>query len=159
MTRPDTSRGSEWHWLWEAYVVGVLGAAMIAVTLLQNRFGGHVLPAVAALAAIAAGVLLVGSRLLRREASTWQLGAFIAVTVALWVLALLASPVAVVAVPVLYPLIFAGLPLRPALVVTTAVSLIPLTLTLLVDTRSANLTLAVAITLIGVVTAPIIGTV
>lgn len=33
------ARGSEWHWLWKAYVAGLLVVAMVAVVLLQGRFG------------------------------------------------------------------------------------------------------------------------
>ena len=38
----DAPRGGEWHWLWEAYVVGLCVAAMIAVILLNHRFPGDV---------------------------------------------------------------------------------------------------------------------
>jgi signal transduction histidine kinase len=71
-----------------------------------------------------------------------------------------ASPVAVAAIPAIYPLVFSTLPLGAALVVTTVINMIPLTLLLLGEgTRSPNLALAIAITLIGVVAAPVIGTV
>ena len=76
-------------------------------------------------------------------------------------LALWASPVAVAAVPAIYPLVFATLPLRAALVVTTAINVIPLDLRAAHSraSDSPNLSLAVAFTLIGVVAAPVIGTV
>jgi signal transduction histidine kinase len=68
--------------------------------------------------------------------------------------------VAVAAIPVIYPLVFATLPLPAALMVTTAVNLTPLTFALIFPGPSwPNLPLAVAITLIGVIVAPVIGTV
>jgi len=68
--------------------------------------------------------------------------------------------VAVAAVPAIYPLVFSTLPLGTALVVTTAINLIPLALVLLGQgIRSPNLSLAIAITLVGVVATPVIGTV
>jgi signal transduction histidine kinase len=52
------------------------------------------------------------------------------------------------------------LPLRAALVVTTIVNVVPLTLLLLDQgTQSPNLPMVVAVTLIGVVAAPVVGTV
>ena len=80
--------------------------------------------------------------------------------VGLLVLALWASPVAVAAVPAIYPLVFATLPLPAALMVTTAVKVTPLALALLCNgTDWPNLPMAVAITFVGIVAAPVIGTV
>ena len=57
-------------------------------------------------------------------------------------------------------MVFSTLPLRTALVVTTIVTVVPLTLLLLSQgIRSPNLPMAVAITLIGVIAVPVIGTV
>jgi signal transduction histidine kinase len=71
-----------------------------------------------------------------------------------------ASSVAVAAIPAIYPLVFATLPLPAALVVTTAVNITPLTFALLFPGPGwPNLPLAVAVTLIGVIAAPVIGTV
>jgi signal transduction histidine kinase len=157
--RPAATLGGEWHWLWEAYVVGLLVSAMIAVTLLQPRFGGHVLPAVVALALMVVCVEILGRWALRRGERRWHAIALVGLIVTLWVLALIASPVSVAAVPALYPLFFATLPLGPALVVTTAVNLAPLSVALLNDVHSPNLGLAIALTLIGLVAAPVVGTV
>jgi signal transduction histidine kinase len=80
--------------------------------------------------------------------------------IGLWVLALSASSVAVAAIPAIYPLVFATLSLPSALVVTTAVNLTPLTFALLFPGPGwPNLSLAVAVTLIGLIAAPVIGTV
>lgn len=162
MTDPvssDTRTGSEWHWLWKAYVAGLLVVAMVAVMLLQHRFGGNAPVAVGALTGVLAAALIGGRWAIRTGQNRWHAPIFIGVAVMLWVIAMWASPVAVAAVAALYPLIFAALPLTPALVVTTVVNLIPLTLTLLQHDRSTNIALAISITLIGVVSAPIIGTV
>ncbi|MGW0159060.1 sensor histidine kinase [Mycobacterium sp. NPDC003323] len=154
-----TPDGSEWHWLWQAYVIGMLVVAMIAVALLQHRFGGNVPVSVAALTALLAVVVLPGRWIIRRNENMWYTAAFIGVVVVLWTVAMAASPVAITAVPALYPLFFAAVPLVPALVVTTAVNLVPLLLVLIGGLRSPNLSITVAITLIAVVSAPIIGTV
>ncbi|HJT94962.1 MAG TPA: sensor histidine kinase [Mycobacterium sp.] len=156
----DAPRGGEWHWLWEAYVVGICLAAMIAVILLDHRFPGEVPVAIAALAGLVVCVLALGRRATWLPERSWRTFMFVGVVVALWTLALWASPVAVAAVPALYPLVFATLSLGTALVVTTAINLIPLTLVLLAQgIRSPNLSMAIAFTLIGVVAAPVIGTV
>jgi signal transduction histidine kinase len=157
---PATPRGSEWFWLWQVYIVGLVVAAIVAVLLLNHRFPGHVPVAVTALAGIVVLVSAFGRRVIRADALDWKTVVFLGAVVGLWVVALVASPVAVAAVPALYPLFFASLPLSAALVVTTVVNLTPLTLALLGGgLRSPNIPLAVAITLIGVVSAPVIGTV
>ena len=70
------------------------------------------------------------------------------------------EPVSVAAVMATYPVVFSTLPLRTALVVTTIVNLAPLTILLLTrGVESPNLSMAVAITLVGLVATPIIGTV
>ena len=61
----------------------------------------------------------------------WRTFVFVGVVVGLWVLAIWASPVAVAAIPAIYPLVFSSWPLGTALVVTTAINLIPLALVLL----------------------------
>jgi signal transduction histidine kinase len=153
-------RGSEWNWLWEAYVVGLCVAGIVAVVLLNHRYPGNAPGAVAALAAIVVIVLAFGRRATRLPELDWRTFAFVSVVVGLWVLAILASPVAVAAIPAIYPVVFSTLPLRAALVVTTVVTVIPLALVLLGQgIQSPNLPMAVAITLIGLVMAPVIGTV
>jgi signal transduction histidine kinase len=155
----DPPRGSEWHWLWEAYVVGLCATAIVAVALLHHRFPGNVPVAAAALAGIAVWVLVFGRRAARLPELDWRTFVFVGVAVLLWVLAMWASPVAVAAVPAIYPLLFATLPLGAALIATTVINLIPLTLVLVGQgVRSPNMPMVIAITLIGVVTAPVIGT-
>lgn len=159
-SRAAAHRGNEWHWLWEAYIAGLCAAAMAGVVLLNHRFPGNVPVAVTALAGIAAGVLAFGRRIMRLPESDWRALLFVGTALALWVVALCSSPVAVAAIPALYPLAFAALPLTAALVVITAINLTPLTLVLLSEgTGSPNIPMAIAITLIGVVAAPVIGTV
>lgn len=162
MTAPPTPegslRGAEWHWLWEFYVVGLCGAATAGVVLLDNRFGGNVPIAVAALAGIAACVLLFFRRVVRAPRRDWRTALFIGVVVGMWILAMWASPVAVAAIPAIYPLFFASLPLPAAVVGITALTVTPLSLLLLSQgVRSPNLPEAVAITLIGLVAGPVIG--
>lgn len=152
--------GKEWHWLWEAYVAGICVAAFVAVVLLNDRFPGNVPVAAAALGGILVWVLAVGRPVARLPELDWPRIAFVGVVVGLWVIAILASPVAIAAVPAMYPLVFMSLPLRTALVVTTAITVTPLALLLLGHgTQSPNFGMAVSITLVGLVTAPVIGTV
>src|ERR1700736_3283729 len=149
-------RASDWHWLWEAYVAGMCVAAAAAVVMLDHRFPGNVPVAVTALAGIVVCVLAFGRRVIRADEFGWRTALFLAGVIGLWVLALSASSVAVAAVPAIYPLVFATLPLPAALVVTTAVSVTPLTLALLFPgSGRPNLPLAVAVTLIGVIAAPV----
>ncbi|MBB5167027.1 sensor histidine kinase [Mycobacterium sp. AZCC_0083] len=149
--------GSEWHWLWEVYVVGLCMAAIAAVALLDARFPGHVPLAVAALAGIA--VCVLGFRPVIRALDR-RAHFVVGAAIGLWIAALWASPIAVAAAPALYPLLFATLPLGMALVGVTAVNLLPLAVALaLHGTHWPNLPLAIAITAIGMVAAPVIGTV
>ena len=155
----DASRG-EWHWLWDAYVVGLCLTAMIAVVLLNHRVPGNVPVAIAALAGIVVCALVLTRRASHLPEHDWRTFVFVGAVVALWTLALWATPVSVAAVPAIYPLVFSTLSLGAALVVTTAINLIPLTLVLLAQgIRSPNLTMAIAFTLVGVVATPVIGTV
>ncbi|MGZ5395773.1 MAG: sensor histidine kinase [Mycobacterium sp.] len=153
-------RGGEWNWLWEAYVVGLAVAAIVAVVLLDDRYPGNVIGAAVALTAMAAVVLVFGRRVAPLPELDWRTVIFVAAVVGLWILALLASPVSVAAVPAIYPIVFSTLPLAAALVVTTIVNIIPLTMLVLGNgIRSPNFSMAVAITLVGVVGTPVIGTV
>ena len=139
-------RGGEWNWLWEAYVVGLAVAAIVAVVLLDHRYPGNVIGAAIALSAMAAVVLVFGRHVTRLPERDWRTFAFVGAVIGLWVAALIASPVAVAAVPAIYPVVFSTLPLRTALVVTTIVTVVPLTLLLLSQgIRSPNLPMAVAI--------------
>jgi signal transduction histidine kinase len=157
---PDRSNGSEWHWLWDVYIIGGCLAAMAAVVLLDDRLPGNEPVALAALTGIVAWLLTVGRRVLRSDEFTWRCVVFVGVAVALCIVALWAAPAAVAAIPAIYPLIFASLPLPTALVVTTAVNLAPLIIALAVHgPRWPNMPLTIAITLVGVVAGPVIGTV
>ena len=141
----------EWHRLWAAYIVGICVAAIGAVLLLNHRFPGNVPTAIGALGGIIGCVLVVDRR-------ARQTPVFVFVVVVLWVLAVWASPVAVAAVPAIYPLVFGIPPLRAALVATTAINVVPLTFVVLRQgVHSPNLGVAVAITLVGLVTATVIG--
>jgi len=153
-------QADDWHWLWEAYVVGLCAAAGLGVVMLNHRFPGNVPVALAALAGMALCVLAVGRHIIRAGELCWRTALFLAVVIGFWVVALSASSVAVAAIPAIYPLVFATLPLPAALLVTTAVNMTPLTFALLFPGPGwPNLPLAVAVTLIGLIAAPVIGTV
>lgn len=156
----DAPRGAEWHWLWMVYVVGVCAAAMFAVVVLDHRFPGDMPVAMAAIAGMVLCVVTFGRKIFALPENSWAAACFVGVVVALWTLALWASPVAVAAVPAIYPIVFATLTLRAALVITTAINLIPLILVIVREgVASPNLAIAIAFTLIGVIIAPVIGTV
>jgi signal transduction histidine kinase len=153
-------RGAEWHWLWDVYVVGGCLAAMAAVVLLDDRFPGDVPVAIAALTGIVVWLLTVGRRVLRSDEFSWRCVVFVAVPVVLCLVALSAAPAAVAAIPAIYPLIFVALPLPAALVVTTGVNIAPLIIALAVHgPQWPNLPLTIAMTLVGVIAGPVIGTV
>lgn len=161
MQGADTSRppAGEWHWLWDTYVVGLCAAAIVAMTLLNHGFPGNVPVAAAALAAIAIITPTVGRRIIRSRHSGRTAAVFAATVVALWVIAVWSSPVAIAAIPAMYPVLFASLPLGAALCVTALVTLTPLAITVLTDgPRSPYLAIAIACTLVGLVAAPVIGT-
>jgi signal transduction histidine kinase len=157
---PRTGKDADWHWLWEAYVVGMCVAAAAGVVMLHHRFGGNIPVALTALAGIVVCVLAFGRPVIRSGEFDWRSVLFLTTVIGLWILALSASSVAVAAVPAIYPLVFATLPLPAALVVTTMVNLAPLAFALVLGGPGwPNLPLAVAITLVGVIAAPVIGTV
>lgn len=141
----------EWHWLWNVYIVGICVAAIAAVVTLKDKYPGNIPVATSALAAVVLCVFV----LIRQTRPTPVL---LSVVVGLWVIAVWASPIAVAAVPALYPLAFAALPLRVALVATSVITAIPLALMLLQQgIHTPDLAVAVALTVVGLVTAPIIG--
>jgi len=114
--------------------------------------------ALAALAGIVVCVLAFGPPAIRRGESDWRTLLFLATVIGLWVVAFSASSVAVAAVPAIYPVVFASLRLPAALVVTTLVNFVPISLALLFyGTSWPDLPLAIAFTLIGLIAAPIIG--
>ncbi|MFX0574576.1 sensor histidine kinase [Nocardia nepalensis] len=145
--------------LWDVYVAGGCFAGMAATVLLHGNFAGNMPLAIAALAGIALWALTLVRRVLRVQESSWQHVVFIAVPIGLFFLALSASPPAIAAIPAVYPLIFAPLPLPTALIVTTAVNVTPLSIALVVHgPQWSNLPLLVTVTLIGMIVAPVIGT-
>lgn len=153
-----TGRAGEWHWLWDAYIAGVCAAAIAAVVLLNDRFPGNPPVAAALLAALAVWAPTFGRAVPRSGELTWRTLTFVAVAVALFVLAMCFSMVAVGAIPAIYPIVFSALPLRTAIAATTAINLIPLTVVLIVEgPHASDIAVGVAITLIGVVAAPVIG--
>ena len=160
MSADDSPRGAEWPWLWDVYIIGGCLAAMAAVVLLDDRLPGNQPVALAALTGIVVWLLVFGRSVLRSDEFTWRCVVFVEVAVVLCIVALWAAPAAVAAIPAIYPLIFASLPLPKALVVTTAVNLAPVTIALAVHgPRWPNIPLTIAITLVGVVAGPVIGTV
>jgi len=122
---------SDWHWLWEPTFAGLCLAAIVAIVLLNDRIPATFPWPSRRWPSSWHAFLTFGRRIIRSPEFDWRTVAFVATLVGLWVVALWASPIAVAAIPALYPLVFSTMPLMPALLVTTAVNVTPLTLTLL----------------------------
>ncbi len=150
--------------MWETYVCGLCVAAIVAVVLLQHTFGGNVPVACTGLAAMVLIVLIFGRNIIRDADPIAgpvraRTATFVAVMIGLWLVALVAAPPAVAAIPALYPLIFATLPLTAALTLTFLVTLAPLGLVVASHGSGwPSLPAVAAVTLVGAVAAPIIGT-
>lgn len=164
MTESGPAEPSDWHWMWEIYVCALCLAAIVAVVLLQRTLGGNVPVACTALAALIVVVLMFGRNVIREaDPIAGPIRArtvvFVAGVIVLWLVAILAASPAVAAIPALYPLIFATLPLAVALALTFAVTLAPLALAVTTHGLSwPSLPAVAAVTLVGAVAAPIIGT-
>ena len=153
-------RADDWHWLWDVYIVGGCLVGIAAVVLLNDRVPGNMPLAAAALAGIVVCTLAFGRTVTGAKEFSWAAVMFVAAVVALFVVAVWAASAAVAAIPAVYPLIFASLPLPAALVISMAVTVTPLLLALATyGTDWPNMPVAVACTLVGVVAAPVIGTV
>ena len=150
--------------MWETYVCGLCIAAIFAVVLLRHTFGGNLPVACGALASMVVIVLVFGRNIIRDANPIAgpvraRAAAFVAVMIGLWLVAVLAAPPAVAAIPALYPLIFATLPLAAALTVTFLVTLAPLGVAVVSHGPGwPSLPAVAAVTLVGAVAAPIIGT-
>ncbi|ORV99017.1 sensor histidine kinase [Mycobacterium kyorinense] len=163
--RAAVRTAGEWHWAWGLYVGGV-GIATITAVLMPNNRGGNPSIVAAAMAAIVVCVLTVGRPVLRSDKSTWQSWVLVGVVVALSLLAISCSPVvdapvpvAMAAVPAIYPVIYTSLPMWAAPVVTIAVTVTPLIMVLTAGRPiSTDIPLVFGVTLIGVIAAPVIGT-
>jgi signal transduction histidine kinase len=150
----------DWHWLWNVYIVGGCFVGVTAVVLLNDRLPGNVPLATATLTGIVVCTLTFGRRVIGAKEFTWEAVAFVAAVAGLFVLGLWAASATVAAIPAIYPLIFATLPLPAALAVSMAITLTPLLITVVQHgTDWPNLPVAIACTLVGVVAAPVIGTV
>ncbi|MUL84993.1 sensor histidine kinase [Mycobacterium sp. CBMA247] len=150
--------------MWETYVCALCVAAIVAVVLLHRTFGGNLPVACSALGAMIAIVLVFGRTIIRDGDQIAgpvraRTVAFVAVVIGLWLIATLAAAPAVAAIPALYPLIFATLPLAAALTLTFAVTLAPLAIAAASHGVGwPSLPAVAAVTLVGAVAAPIIGT-
>jgi len=153
-------RAEDWHWLWDVYIVGGCLVGIAAVVLLNERVPGNVPVAIASLAGIVLCTLTFGRRVVGAKEFSWPAAVFVGLVVGLFVLGLWAATAAVAAIPAMYPLVFATLPLPAALVMSMAITLAPLLIELATHGTSwPNMTVAVVVTLIGIIAAPVIGTV
>ncbi|HEX4587883.1 MAG TPA: sensor histidine kinase [Mycobacterium sp.] len=156
----DAPQADDWRWLWDVYIVGGCLVGMAAVVLLNDRTPGNMPLAISALAGIIVCTLTFGRRVIGTKEFAWPAVVFVGLVVGLFVLGVWAESAAVAAIPAMYPLVFATLPLPAALVLSMAVTVTPLLIALTIHGSSwPNMPVAVAVTLVGVVAAPVIGTV
>ena len=69
---PQWPRGGEWPWLWEVYVVGLAGAAMVAVILLDQRYPGNVIGRYRRAVGHGACALIFGRRVTPLPENGWR---------------------------------------------------------------------------------------
>lgn len=145
-----------WRWLWDAYVVvGCLGA-IVVVALLED--GGGRVGASVAIAAVGVWALTFGRAHLHEREFGRGSALFVAVSVLLTAVALLFSLSAVAALPVLYPLVFMPLPLSAALIITTGMNVLPITLGLfVVDLDREVRSTVLAVSCVALLLTPVIG--
>ena len=157
----DAADYPSWHWVWHAYIGGMCAAAVIAVYLLDDRLTARSpLGAAIALAAMVAWLTIAGRAVPRLGPLGWRPVTYVCVAVGLWTFAMWCAPAAVAAIPALYPVVFSTLPLGPAIGASVVVTLVPLALDIAVSGFAApHFPVVVAMALIGLVAAPIIGTV
>jgi signal transduction histidine kinase len=156
----DARKADDWHWLWDVYIVGGCLVGMAAVVLLNDRTPGNMALAITALTGIILCTLTFGRRVIGTKELTWPAVVFVSLVVGLFVLGVWAATATVAAIPAMYPLVFATLPLPAALVVSMALTVTPLLIALAMHGAAwPNMPVAVAVTLVGVVAAPVIGTV
>lgn len=159
MEGADVSPG-DWHWMWSVYIVGVCGVAAVACFLLDALLPGRSPAAAAVILALMLTWLVVGGRSVPRLGElSWRPILYIAVAAVLWIAAMWFSPAAFIAIPALYPIVFSTLPLSAAVGAAIVVTLIPLTVDIAINgVDSAHLSIGIAMTLLGLVAGPIIGT-
>lgn len=159
MEDADVARG-DWHWMWSVYIAGVCMVAAVACFLLDDLLPGRS-PAFAAvvLAVMLVWLIVAGRSVPRLGDLSWRPVVYIMVTAALWIAAMWFSPAAFIAIPALYPIAFSTLPLLPAVGAAVVITLIPLTVDVATNgAGSAHLSIGIAMTLLGLVAGPIIGT-
>ncbi len=146
--------------MWSVYIAGVCVVAAVACFLLDGLVSGRS-PVVAAviLGFMLAWLVAAGRAVPRLGELSWRPVLYICVTGVLWILAMWFSPAAFIAIPALYPVLFSTLPLSAGVVAAVLITLVPLTLDIATTgVDSAHLPIGIAMTLLGLVAGPIIGT-
>lgn len=148
-----------WHWLWDLYAVGICAVAIGAVHLLDDRVPGRSPSGATIALTVMAGWLIVAGRWIPRMGAVgWRPLLYVAVALTLWAAAMVCAPVAVAAIPALFPVVFSTLPLAAGVTASILITLLPLGLELAVSgPGSPHFAVAVAMTFIGLVAGPIIG--
>lgn len=149
-----------WHWMWSAYIAGVCVVAAAACFLFDDLLPGRS-PVIAAvlLAALLAWLVAAGRAVPRLGELGWRPVVYIVVAAVLWIVAMWFAPAAFIAIPALYPVVFSTLPLTAAVAASMLITLIPLTVDIATNgVGSAHLSIGIAMTLLGLVAGPIIGT-
>lgn len=150
----------DWHWMWSVYIAGVCVVAAVACFLFDDVLPGRS-PVIAAvmLAVLLSWLVAAGRAVPRLGELGWRPVGYLVVAAVLWIVAMWFAPAAFIAIPALYPVVFSTLPLTAAVVASMLVTLIPLTVDIATNgLGSAHLSIGIAMTLLGLVAGPIIGT-
>lgn len=155
---PHVRWPNAWYRLWYAYVIAGCIAAIVVVVILDERFPGNKLGAMASILGILAWALVFGKKFLQSREFGVRAAVFATGLIALFALGLYFSPNSLAVLPVLYPLIFMSLRPRAAVVVTALLGITPLVATLYHQgPDSPVLPMTLAISLIAFLLSPVIG--
>lgn len=159
MTQIDDTDEPTWHWLWHVYVVGMVAIAVAVVFQLDEWLAARsTWGATAAMVVMIAWLTVAGRHVPRMGALSWRSVGYVAVAIALWTAALWCSLGAFAAMPALYPVVFSTIPMVPAIATSLLITVFPLGFDVARSgVSSPHFPLSVAMTLIGLIVAPIIG--
>lgn len=155
----DDTDEPTWHWVWHVYVVAMVAVAVAVVFQLDEGLAGRSpWGATAAMVTMVAWLTIAGRRVPRMGPPSWRSITYVVVAVALWTVALWCSLGAFAAMPALYPMIFSTIPMVPAIATSLLITLFPLGFDVAGSgVHSPHFPLSVAMTVIGLIVAPVIG--
>jgi signal transduction histidine kinase len=120
--RAGTAEG--WFWLWDAYILAVYGIALFTTFDDPHPLAGRQLGAAGALTGLVLWYLLFGRRLIKADNEGWPAHVFILGALLLFGAEVVSTPVNPLGLFMVYPMIFMVIPLRMAVPVVIAASLV-----------------------------------